>query len=56
MTLNGKAPKPMGGTRYSTGMTFKFPIEPDEPIPEEGEVTFIEKTLKIESRFRYRIR
>ena len=56
MTINGKAPKPMGGVWNSTGTTFDFPIKPDEPIPEEGEVTFMEKSLKIESRFRYRIR
>jgi hypothetical protein len=63
MTINGTSPKGQGGRWNTSGVTFVFSPDPNSvsPIasgtfPEEGELTFFEKTEKIESKFRYSIK
>ena len=63
MTINGTSPVRLGGSSDGTGFTFEFSPDPSSvsPVssgvfPEEGELTFFEKTKQIESRFHYSIK
>ncbi len=53
MAINENRPKPTGGRKNGTGMTFSFPIDSYSKFPKKGKIVFINKEMKIETRFRY---
>ena len=56
MALNGVPPKPQGGRSDHKGFTFDFPIDVDDALPNEGNVTFEFQSENLQFEYRYEIK